>query len=236
MSQTNTQLPIVLIPGYMLDESMWEPLIPYLEADRVPFPVSLTPGSTIEEIATRIAAEIPDRSVVVGFSLGGYIARKLAELYPERVAALVLIATSVRTESEARGKARRDAVAAMNAATFRGISPSEIAKSLHPDRRGDKALIDEIRNMGARLGYQALVEQTGLRRNDIAAATLTCPTLVIAADGDALRSAEELAELANTIPNAELKVIEQSGHMVPLEQPTVLAATIEAWLSAGSFR
>lgn len=154
----------------------------------------------------------------------------MAELYPSRVAALVLIATSLRVDSDEQTRTKHDAVASINDASFRGLSATSIGKSLHPDRRGDKALVDRIKAMGARLGYESLAIQTNLRRDLIAAASLTCPTLVIAASQDALRTQEESSELAATIPNATLRFIDQSGHMLPLEQPEALACAIEQWL------
>lgn len=223
-------LPLVLLPGYMLDETLWDGV-----ADQLGAPVyrmRLEPGNDLDEIAHGIADGAPERFVLVGFSLGGYVARKVAELYPQRVAALILIATSLRDDTEERATARRNVVRLMNAENFRGLSTHSIASSLHPDRQADKALLARIRGMGERLGYQALVTQSNLRRDGIAAATLTCPTLVIAAAQDQLRSAEETRELAAAIPDATLKVIDNSGHLIPIEQPDALAATMREWLGS----
>jgi pimeloyl-ACP methyl ester carboxylesterase len=55
---------------------------------------------------------------------------------------------------------------------------------------------------------------------------------VIAAAQDQLRSAEESAELAAAIPGARLSTIDNSGHLIPIEQPDVLAATIRDWLAS----
>jgi pimeloyl-ACP methyl ester carboxylesterase len=76
------------------------------------------------------------------------------------------------------------------------------------------------------------VTQSNLRRDHIAAASLACPTLVIAAAEDPLRPAEETQELADAIPNATLMTIEGSGHMLPLEQPEALGSAIKQWLSS----
>lgn len=86
--------------------------------------------------------------------------------------------------------------------------------------------------MGRRLGYEAMVVQSGLRRDRIAAAELRCPTLVIGADQDALRSTQETRELAAAIPGARLEVIDGSGHMLPLEQPAALATAIQSCLNS----
>ncbi|GAB3401911.1 alpha/beta hydrolase [Massilia agilis] len=228
----DSTFPLVLLPGFMLDQSLWDDVLSRLRYDAPICCLPLAPGATTEEIAAGVAHAAPERFVLIGFSLGGYIARKVAELFPERVVALVLIATSLRVDSEERAKARQDVIAALNPATFRGLSMHSIAHSLHPDRRGDKELVARIREMGNRLGYQAMVVQSNLDRGGIAAATLTCPTLVIAAADDPLRSAEEAQELAAAIPHSTLKTIAHSGHMLPLEQPELLAETISQWLGS----
>ncbi|XYJ11153.1 alpha/beta fold hydrolase [Telluria sp. B2] len=223
-------LPLVLLPGYMLDESLWDEAVDRLQWDAPIHRLPLAPGVTTEEIARSVAQAAPERFVLVGFSLGGYIARKVAELFPDRVAALVLVASSLEVDSPERAKAKEDAIRALDPATFRGLSMGAIAQSLHPERRGDRELVTRIREMGRRLGYEAMVVQSGLQRDGIAAASLTCPTLVIAAAQDPLRSAQETEALAAAIPGAALTVIEQSGHMLPLEQPEALVKAIEAFL------
>ena len=74
MKSPAASLPLVLLPGYMLDESLWDEVVPLLQwaapIDRLP----LGPGSTTEEIARSVAQAAPERFVLVGFSLGGYIA------------------------------------------------------------------------------------------------------------------------------------------------------------------
>lgn len=224
-----TSCPLVLLPGFMLDETLWDEVVPLLQWKAPVHRLPLGPGTTTDEIARSVARAAPERFVLVGFSLGGYIARKVAELFPERVAALVLVASSLESDTPERAKAKQDAIRALDPSTFRGLSMGAIAQSLHPDRRRDRELVARIREIGRRLGYEAMVVQSGLRRDGIAAAELRCPTLVIGAGQDALRSARETEELARAIPGALLQVIEQSGHMVPLEQPAAFTAAIKNW-------
>ena len=222
-------LPLVLLPGYMLDESLWDDVVAQLPPDRPILRLPLGPGTSMEEIARSIAQAAPARFVLAGFSLGGYVARKVAELFPERVAALVLIATSLEADTEERARAKQQAIAAMDPASFRGLSTGAIAGSLHPDRRDNKELIARIREMGRRLSHEAMVVQSNLRRDGIAAASLKCPTLIIAAAQDPLRSVQEVGELAASIPGAVLEIIDESGHMLPLEQAGRLAVAIRDW-------
>jgi pimeloyl-ACP methyl ester carboxylesterase len=86
--------------------------------------------------------------------------------------------------------------------------------------------------MGLRLGQGAFLRQSTLARDGDTdrLGDIACPTLVIAAAQDRLRSLAEAEELRDGIPGAVLRVIENTGHMIPMEQPVALAATMLPWL------
>ncbi|WP_230138173.1 alpha/beta fold hydrolase [Klebsiella oxytoca] len=98
-SKNAENLPVVLIPGFMLDETLWDDFIAAFPDSRPFIPASLNEGTTIQDIAASIAQKLPERFVLVGFSLGGYVARAIYEAIPERTAAMILIATSLREDS-----------------------------------------------------------------------------------------------------------------------------------------
>ena len=95
----------------------------------------------------------------------------------------------------------------------------------------DLAEAERVRAMGERLGREVFLRQSSLpRASDIDTLFLIrCPTLVIAARDDRLRSLDEALELKEGIPGAQGIIIERSGHMVPLEAPEALAGAIRAW-------
>lgn len=223
-------LPIVLIPGFMLDDTLWDDVIAHMPQDRTYVRAHLQHGHTIHDIARHMAADLPPRFVLVGFSLGGYVARSLAAQYPERIAALALIATSLRPDTPAQKQAKENAAKAIGNATFKGLPAKTIATSVHPDRAQNTALIQRIQDMGLRLGKAAFETQSVLAREDIPAVPRATPALVIAADTDLLRSAAETQELADAIAGGAVVTIPQSGHMIPLEQPAALAQALQNWL------
>lgn len=221
---------VALIPGFMLDETLWDDFIRYLPEQWTVYHSPLGAEKTIREIARQIAAHLPQRFVLIGFSLGGYIARQLAADYPERVQALIIIASSLREDTEKQIQSKKYLLQATTPETFKGLSHRSITKSLSPHNSINEALISQIKNMGKRLGHQALVTQSSLQRKGVPTKTIYCPTLVIASENDTLRSLDEAHELVKEIPNSSLKIFNKSGHMIPLEQPKELAVTIIRWL------
>ena len=64
---------VVLIPGYMLDESLWNELIDEMPKEWNISRATLKQGQTIKEIAQNIVKNAPESFVLIGFSLGGYL-------------------------------------------------------------------------------------------------------------------------------------------------------------------
>jgi pimeloyl-ACP methyl ester carboxylesterase len=223
MSEASIRL--ALLPGFMLDDALWNDLIPLLPGSWHVQPIALPRGRTVNEVAAGVASRLSEPTVVLGFSMGGYVARALAVSYPKLVKALVLVATSARETPQ-------DA-ASLNVATpvvFKGLSRKAVQRSLGPTHAEDGALIDRVRAMSARLGPEQYAWQSAVDRVGTPLRDIRCPTLVVAAGQDQLRSIEESEELVREIPGAVLKVMEGSGHLVPLEDPRALADMLTKWV------
>ncbi len=220
----------------MADETLWNDMSgalarfgPILHAD-------LRHDTSVEAMARRALAAAPPSFLLVGFSMGGYVARDIARLAPaygKRVEALVLVATSTRPDTPAM-RQRKGAVGhAASSVAFSGLSRVAVASSLHPKDKHNEAMIERVRAMGVRLGGEVFRRQSVLERpGDIDRLDrIRCPTLVVAAAQDQLRSLEEAQELQAGIPDASLAVIDDSGHMIPIEAPQRLLEVIVPWLS-----
>ena len=55
--------------------------------------------------------------------------------------------------------------------------------------------------------------------------------LVLCGRGDALTPVEVHEEMARLIPGAELVIIEDAGHLPPMETPDQVAAALRQWLA-----
>ena len=93
-------------------------------------------------------------------------------------------------------------------------------------------LIARLRGMQRRLGREVRARQAALVRRDGYAdlERIACPSLVVACRQDRLRSLAETERMARHLPHAHFKVIEDCGHMAPLERPHELAALLAGWI------
>jgi pimeloyl-ACP methyl ester carboxylesterase len=180
-----------------------------------------------------------ERAAIVGFSLGGGPALALAASKPERVSRLVLADVGAGADDPLKTEwmARR---------WIKLIGQGEIDELVCDMLRSELFKVYAKRNARCRAHMAALIRATpvnGLhftlsevlaKRKSLFRLTgllksVQAPTLVVVGQHDyACSKAARL--LAQNIPNASLKVIEDSGHMSPLEQPAAFSAAMMEFL------
>lgn len=218
---------LLLVPGFMLDADLWTDLRPDLEAIGEVIDVDTTRDTSIAAIAHRALIATDGPVVVVGFSMGGYVAREIAYQAPERVKALLLIATSAAPDGPQLRVSRRPTGG--QAPQFRRLSRRAVERSLSPARRTD-AMIERVQRMSERLGPEVFARQSSIQRAGDAARLrgITCPTTILAAGADELRSMPESETLRDGIAGSVLTIVEGAGHLLPLEQPAAVITALSA--------
>lgn len=222
---------LVLLPGFMCDGDLWRDMAPDLARLGALHYGNVYRDDTLEGMAERILSEAPERFVLIGFSMGGFVARVLTLMAPARVTAVAFVASSAREYTEAE-RARR-LQGALPGDRPKRASPG-VALGLHPDRERDPVLLERLRDMQRRLGPEVRARQSALIRRDGYAdlERITCPSLVVACRQDRLRSLGDTERMAKHLPNSRFEVIEACGHMAPLEKPLELATLLAGWIEA----
>lgn len=223
---------ILFLPGFMCDRHLWDDARSGLEQLGTLHFGDLTRDRTFEAMADCVLAGAPERFSLVGFSMGGFVAREIALMAPERVERLALLNTSARGDSPEQAARKAGLAKAAEGRGFRGLSRHSILSSLHPQRQEDEELVGKIREMADRIGKDGFVNQIGVVRRDghDLLPRISCPTLVVWSRQDVLRSLDEAQELADGIPGARLEIVEECGHMLPLEAPEETVRLLGEWL------
>jgi pimeloyl-ACP methyl ester carboxylesterase len=222
---------LVLLPGFMCDKDLWTDMVPDLEALGALHFGDVYQDDSLEGMARRVLDEAPDRFVLVGFSMGGFVARILTLMAPERVSGVAFVASSARGYSDEE-RARRLAGFRPGDRPPREAGAISTAMGLHPDRETDPMLLDRLRGMQRRLGAEVRKRQAALVRRDGYAdlARIACPSLVVACRQDRLRTFAETERMARRLPNSTFSILEDCGHMAPLEKPGELASLLTSWV------
>ncbi len=213
----------------MCDADLWTDMADDLHALGRLHHGNVYDDDSLDGMARRVLRDAPERFVLVGFSMGGFVARTLALMAPERVSGVAFVASSARGYS---ANENSDKQAKFTVRRSRSDNAPSLSRALHPDRERDPVLLERLRAMSRRLGNDVLARQLALVRHDGYAdlERITCPALVVACRQDRLRRFEETERMAQHLPRARFAVIEDCGHMAPLERPRELAALLADWI------
>jgi 2-succinyl-6-hydroxy-2,4-cyclohexadiene-1-carboxylate synthase len=235
---------VVLLHGFAGTRRGWDRVADRLAAERYrPLALDLRGHGdararrpvTFEACVADVAAAAPPRFVLCGYSMGGRIALRLALEQPERVARLVLVASTAGIDDADRRAERRAAderlAADIESGTIEAFAdrwmdqplfagtPPEAARQWRDDllRNDPHALAAALRGVGAG-AMPPLWDRLG---------ELPMPVTVVAGGRDE-RYAAIGRRLAAALPDARLVIVPGAGHGLPREAPEAVAAAIDA--------
>jgi pimeloyl-ACP methyl ester carboxylesterase len=234
---------LLLVPGFLCDESVWEAQLPALESlARVQVAENGLLDS-LGDMAEAIIARAPPRFAIAGHSMGGRIAMEVCRRAPERVTHLALLDTGclalpAGAAGERERQVRLSLLAKARKSGMRAMAQRWVQTMVHPDHASDRRLIERIVVMLARrtpLHQQQQVKAL-LERPDATDVLrqVRCPTLVLCGREDRNSDLDHHVMMAGLVPGATLAVIERCGHMCTLEQPTEVTRQLRAWLTTST--
>lgn len=172
---------------------------------------------------------------VLGHSVGAAIALRMATTAPSRVTALILVGGPGRDPALPRWTRPLLTVAVPPAVESRRgqrwLNQSAMARGARVDETTVSSYLREARVQGHAATLMAMLTQTryGPAPN---LADVRMPALVISGAADRYFSPSCAEELASGLPSAELRIVEDAGHLVLEERPEVAAESILAFLRA----
>ena len=229
---------LLLIHGFPLSSQMWTPQLEDLaEFVRVIAPDlrgfghsdSVSGAYSVSMLADDCAdllshLNVATPFVVCGLSMGGYIALEFYRRYPEHVAGLILAATRTGADSAA-GKLNRDKAAQLakeEGAT--AVSDGMLSKLFAPGNyESEPELVEYVQDVmrtaslngvvGALMAMKDRPDSTPMLGD------IDVPVLIIHGAEDQLIPVSEARVMAEAIPNADLVIVPEAGHLPNLEEP-----------------
>lgn len=175
-------------------------------------------------------------NIILGHSMGGLIAPKVATMVPERVAALVISATVEslgHTEPEFQSEFLAERLAPLDAGLrLKDAAPTLIAKMMGPASSGEsvelvKRVTADTPDSTFRKAIEAIVKYDG--RSVIR--EINVPTLCIAGEHDPVGRPDMMAALSDSISGAEFCLVEGAAHYAWAEYPEIFNAELMAFLT-----
>lgn len=221
---------LILLPGLLSDQAVWSHQLNHL-SDLVNCRViPLTSDDNMDDLIQTVLQSVEGNFYLAGHSMGGWLALELARVAPLRILKLCLLNTSAQKDSAEKRQNRIDMIEAVTQGQFQTVA-EDIANRYVYNTKVKK----DVLAMFLRVGAQAFLNQEKalLTRHDSRSilSKLAMPTLVVHAVQDKVFSLAVHKELVDKIPNAKLAIIEDTGHMSPMESPQAVTAFLRFWLN-----
>jgi len=226
---------LILLPGLLCDAALWRHQVEALgDSDCEVMVMDLTEAESMEDMAEKILDEAPHAFALAGLSMGGYVAQEIMRVAPDRVERLALVNTNARGDNEAQRKIRTGLIEMATLGKFKGVTPRLLPQLIHPTRMEDPDVAGVVLEMAERIGQDAFKRQQtailGRRDSRADLHTIRVPTLILAGREDLLCPPKVQQEMADKIDNAKLVIVEECGHLAPLERPDEVTTAFDAWL------
>lgn len=189
---------------------------------------------TVEDLAIQILKASPREFALVGLSMGGIVAMEILRLAPDRVSRVALLDTNPLAEKNEVKQRRIPQIEAAKAGDLRRIMREEMKPNYLTDGPNQGAILDLCMAMATDLGPEVFVDQSNaLASRPDQTETLRFfagPALVLMGEDDALCPLDRHTLMHDLLPNSQLEIIKEAGHLPTLEQPKLTNAALHRWL------
>lgn len=237
---------IYFIPGTMCNQQLWLPAWQLLRQqypqDYQLIPLVIPSSGNMDEVVSSLSDQVVDNeAILVGFSLGGYIASAIALKLENKLKHLLIVSNFPKNLPLTEIKQRKRTIDWINQRGYFGIPNKRIDDLLHPNiKQFNPHCYQDIKQvivaMDHELGVDVLLHQLCVsmhRPNLLALLTqLTLPVTFLVGDEDNLVDLASLRQELKSANNVLLKEVTKTGHMLPLESPQALATMLRSLLTS----
>lgn len=189
------------------------------------------PEDMAADVAAFLDAQVIERAVIIGHSMGSIVARAFAHAYPGRVLGLGLLGAFSSLHTNPAVQEVFDAVDALGEDI-----PDDFAREWQQGSLGTpvpdaffEMVIEETKKVPARVFRDVLTSFLTRDRTFTGAGSLV-PTLIVWGDKDAFCTRADQDALLAAFKNAKLLVYQGIGHAVHWELPLRTATDVAIWL------
>lgn len=237
-------LPLVFINSLGTDMRIWDAVVPAFAADYnilrydkrghglsdsplAPYTLS-DHTNDLDDLLNHLEIET---AALVGVSVGGNIALDFASQYPGRVKALVVCDSQPRIGTAEMWNTR---IFMLQQHGMTHLADTILGRWFAPSfQQQHPAVYQGYRNMFIRMPVEGYIGTcAALRDMDLTEqmSMMRARTLVLCGAEDTATPPEQVKEMAGTLPDGQMRVIEEAGHLPCVEQPQTTAAYIRDFL------
>lgn len=226
---------LVLLPGLINTRRVFQHQIEALSDVADCIVPELWHHDTMGAMADAALAMAPPRFALAGFSMGGYVAFEIMRRASQRVERLALIDTQAVPDAAESTRRRRTLLEQAKVGRFHGVQRTLLPQFVHARNIDDATITQPIFAMAQEIGadgfvseQRAIIDRADSRHLLV---DIDVPTVVIVGRQDQVTPLARSEEMAADIANSRLVVLEECGHMSPLERPAEVTDALRRWLS-----
>lgn len=221
---------LVFVPGLLCTDALFQPQIDALSASHSIHIAQTTDCETIDQMVEYMLDSVSGEIIVIGLSMGGYVAQEAARIAPDRISAIALLSTSAQPDDEARKRQRHELIKLSEIGRFKGVTPRLLPRFLSAEALEDEAMCQTVMDMAAEIGQKHFTSQQYaiMARRDQRPylPSFHKPSLVLCGMADELTPPQLSEEMAGLLPRAELVLLDKIGHLSSLEAPEEVTQAI----------
>jgi len=225
---------LLLIGGMLNDERVWDYVAPPLR-DVADVYLLAPDQASIEDMARAawnrlavVASNVP--IVVAGFSLGGYVLAEMLAQPQRPLSAAAFVSSTAQPETEKSLVWREKTLQALQTDFPAAMARTAQYGMYEPLDAQLAFMLDMMQRVGAQTAIRQVRAIAQRRDHRAALAALDLPVMVLCGRHDRVTPPAFSEDLVNLIPHARCEILENAGHMLPVQQPEDVVRVLRSLL------
>lgn len=241
-------LPIIFIHGFPFNRKTWQPQVEFLKKKYrvITYDIRGFGKSELGDEVTSIDLFATDlitlmdvlkikKAIVCGLSMGGYILMNAVSRFPERFEAIILSDTQCIADSVEAKEKRYQTINQIEAKGLDEFAEGYVMNIFTAQTiKNKEKVVEEVKKIILSTSPRTIVatlKALAQRRESCnLLKKVSVPALIICGNEDTVTPLSQSELMFNTLPNAQLKTIENAAHMSNLEQPAIFNEHIHNFL------
>jgi pimeloyl-ACP methyl ester carboxylesterase len=249
LSGSNNLKPIVFIHGFPYDHLMWKDQFDEFSKNYLCVSYDIrglgespagngqfTMEAFVDDLEIIIDELMLERPVLCGLSMGGYISLRAMERFQNKFSALILCDTKSEADNNEGKLKRAAAIKQINSGKFDEFIEAFVLncfgeKFVNGNDAEYRSVVDRSKKNNPVGVKGCLLAMLGRTDTTASLSNIKIPTLVIGGSEDNLTPPDVMMSMADKIPNAKFVLVEDAGHMTPIENPNAVNKAIKDFLA-----
>lgn len=234
-------MPIVLLHGHGVDASVWDGVYADLSTEHPIWKYDLSRLATHERIEDyaeivakyiRAESDVNQKVVVVGHSMGGYVALALAERHPDLIGGLVLYHSTAFADDAEKKQQRFKTILKLAENGAAQFIHEQMPKTVAPNYPADQvqALEDRFRNLPADALIAGMRAMAARPDRIHVLRDARYPVLVVLGRDDQIIAVDKAQMMGDLNDNVNVVVLDGVGHLSMVEDPVASVKTLRQFV------